>query len=196
VNFKARGYRNGASHAQNNHPDFAHQIPQVRLGGQFTIDHYINPDAQLTYDWLKLIVMKECPLSWTDDPYIRSIVKFKPICSKTFKLRMDKVVREIERVNIDMIKDQPVGLMYDGWSGPQSTHYVGIFASFPGHQIMLGFSPLPDESSQTANAHIEYFDAVMTTYAIDVENVRFFVADNTETNKAIARRTRTYLFST
>jgi hypothetical protein len=94
-----------------------------------------------------------------------------------------------------------IGVMFDGWTGPDKVHYVGVFAVFPEkvlslpigkpttmrRQVLLALVPLLDEASFTAAAHVDYLVSTLKWYGKSFGNVLFIVADNCSTNGAIVR---------
>ncbi|EGZ08092.1 hypothetical protein PHYSODRAFT_435116, partial [Phytophthora sojae] len=78
-------------------------------------------------------------------------------------------------------------LVFDGFTDA-AEHAIAIFAATKKGIRFLAFSPFQDEASQTASEHIAFLDLVLDHYGLDVANMIAIVADNMETNKAIARR--------
>eukprot|EP00644_Phytophthora_capsici_P017863 jgi/Phyca11/62524/gw1.62.242.1 len=67
-------------------------------------------------------------------------------------------------------------------------HALAIFAATSKGIRFLAFSPFQDESSMTAAEHIDFIDMVLSQYGLHISDMIAIVADNMETNKAIARR--------
>jgi hypothetical protein len=54
-------------------------------------------------------------------------------------------------------------------------------------RVLLGFSPLLDESDFSASNHIELVEEILERFGKKIENVICFVGDNCATNIAIAK---------
>ena len=86
------------------------------------------------------------------------------------------------------------GLIIDGWSDMStSTHFLGIFALYPGQlneqkRALLTFSPLLDETTLTADSHIDLIDFALTVFGKNRSNVGFLICDNDNLNKSISRK--------
>lgn len=81
----------------------------------------------------------------------------------------------------------------DGWAG-EDTHYVGVFATYPGHtstgfrKHLLCFSPMGEEYSKDATQHYDYVEYVLEVLGKTFETVGVIIGDNTATKKAFACR--------
>ena len=107
---------------------------------------------------------------------------------------MNKMVSTVEK-KISEKLPQFFGLMIDGWTEMgSSTHYLGVFGFISdkstGQSVcpLLAFSPLIDESSYTADSHIEFLEFVLKVYDKSIQNVKFLVCDNENLNKSISRK--------
>ena len=80
--------------------------------------------------------------------------------------------------------------MFDGWTN-NGIHFVGMFGIYqtahePRNLVLLAFSPFEDRTTQSADAHVRFFEDVLESYGKSIENVLFFSGDNCSTNRKIA----------
>eukprot|EP00171_Calliarthron_tuberculosum_P021796 IDg21796t1 len=74
----------------------------------------------------------------------------------------------------------------------RDTHYVACYASYSSNTerrfslALLGFSPLEEELSQSAQYHYKYLTFVLELFGKDFSNVVSIVGDNCSSNKALA----------
>jgi hypothetical protein len=73
------------------------------------------------------------------------------------------------------------------------THYLGIFVTFPYQEselgykkVLLSFSPMTDEESLRANAHVSLFEFILGFCNKTWGNVAALIGDNYSTNKSFA----------
>ena len=52
--------------------------------------------------------------------------------------------------------------------------------------VMLAFAPLIDETTMTADSHIDFILFALSVYKKSINNIQFMVADNENLNKAVA----------
>ncbi|GMF41544.1 unnamed protein product [Phytophthora fragariaefolia] len=67
------------------------------------------------YQWMEWVIDRNMPLSEVDDPHTRNMSRLKPICSKTLKVFMGKVVAAVE-AKISSEMTGLFGIMFDGWT--------------------------------------------------------------------------------
>eukprot|EP00644_Phytophthora_capsici_P002764 jgi/Phyca11/124924/e_gw1.55.228.1 len=79
--------------------------------------------------------------------------------------------------------------MFDGWSSG-TRHFVAVFVVYHGSdglcERLVGLAPMKD--GQSADAHIEFIDAILDVYGKTLAMVKFVVADNCTTNKSVATK--------
>eukprot|EP00644_Phytophthora_capsici_P009861 jgi/Phyca11/119644/e_gw1.39.275.1 len=79
--------------------------------------------------------------------------------------------------------------MFDGWSSG-TRHFVAVFVVYHGSdglcERLVGLAPMKD--GQSADAHIEFIDAILDVYGKTLAMVKFVVADNCATNKSVATK--------
>ena len=111
-----------------------------------------------------------------------------------------KVSRRLDQaVAKEMAPFQNIVLEFDGWGKALTQiHYVALFAHYPindGHHLaflsppLLTFSPLLDEESQSAAAHLDWLNSSLALYGKSMENdVAAVLADNCNTNRCICTK--------
>ena len=87
-----------------------------------------------------------------------------------------------DRVEKEIAKELPdiFALIVDGWT-EASSHFVGVMASYPGkHEgyetALLGFSPIGDQTGQSASDMYEYISFVLSQYGKTMNNVVAIIA--------------------
>jgi len=151
------------------------------------------------YKWIHQIVFQNLPFSFVDQEENRANSKLKPTCSKTLKLAMDVVTREVE-AHVAKILPNVFALIFDGWSAGD-THFVAIFASFMQQvsvfvkgvkevkkTLLLAMSPMEDETRHDADMHKLFIISTLTTYGKKLDNVCALIGDNCSTDKSLAAK--------
>ncbi|ETP11027.1 hypothetical protein F441_13429 [Phytophthora nicotianae CJ01A1] len=91
------GYTNLQAHLVRNHPGYDTVVRScIKEKRIVSMDMFIDRHAHTTYQWMKLVVHKNCTLADVDDPTIRDAVRFDSIGSKTLKARMIAAVKLAE----------------------------------------------------------------------------------------------------
>jgi hypothetical protein len=198
----SKGYSNLASHMKTHvgWEEVYSSLAKEAIGGrikQATMDMFTDRRSLSTRNWIDHIVTFNLPLTICDNKeYYRSLnpLNFDPICFTTLKNRMDLVTREIEKEISKKLQNKKLGLVFDGWS-EDAIHFVGLFAvTKEDGFVLLAFSQfeLPEDIEKDAHigadAHIKMFDDNLARYGILVRNVLFFLSDNTNCNKAVAKK--------
>ena len=102
---------------------------------------------------------------------------------------MELVTKEVEK-RLQSALPEKFTLVIDGGT-KNSTHFVGVFASYPaansqGHDsALLSFSPLFPETSFTANDHYQFLEWLLSVYGKTMSDVIAIIGDNAEVNKAL-----------
>jgi hypothetical protein len=169
------------------HKDYEAQI--VAFNNQKQLGFAANNATKNLYYWLRLVIMSNFPFSVVENQYIREGSKFEPISVDTF-MKYFKLLDDAVMMKIKEVLPNKFGLIFDGWSSG-TTHFVAIYAVFPSsegkrEQVMLAMQPLPDETNQTANNHIDFMISVLGCYGKSRSNVVFICGDNCNTNRRIA----------
>ncbi|EPZ33848.1 hypothetical protein O9G_004440 [Rozella allomycis CSF55] len=164
------GYGNLMNHLNSTHPNHKAETLKVLEGKIVTLDRYLDKDSVITHEWLRFLIRKDLPFSYCEDPDVRHAC----------------LSLEVEK-NIKKLLKGAMGLVLDGWT-ENGIHYCGVFAVTSKNILLLGFSPLPDEESMNAAAHIEYLDFLLDVYNINAVDIKFIVGDNCSTNKAMCTR--------
>ncbi|RLN94129.1 hypothetical protein BBJ28_00023360, partial [Nothophytophthora sp. Chile5] len=121
------------------------------------------------------------PFSEVEDPLTRRVVTMRPTTTVMLKTYMRRVA---ERVGNTIATEMGTafGLMFDGWTSG-THHYVAVFAVYhgtDGHcERLIGLSPMVD--GLTADAHIQYVEAILGVYDKSVDMIKFLVGDNCST---------------
>eukprot|EP00171_Calliarthron_tuberculosum_P005814 IDg5814t1 len=225
---KGKGFTNGYSHLKSclAGGDEAHLIElfhhAVRSsmntgtlsGFRVTIASRLNAREKAMYSWLRLLILKNLPLSAVDDKEFRDFCKHDSVfCLKTIKATKLKLVEIVEEKIRDEMKKTKGAIMYDGWTD-NGVHYVGIYVVYNrsfevyGDGVLetetelaitlLSVSPMAaacdTETSSTIEAakfcavtHVRHFEDVFIFFHVNVhEWVICQIADNCSANKCIA----------
>ena len=126
------------------------------------------------------------PFSFVESEYVKKNVKLEAISKNTLQKYMHLLTKKVEQ---EIIKAMPekIALIVDGWTSG-STHYLGVMASFCDMDQnvevpLLAFSPLIDETSQSAAQQYVFLEMTLSQYGKSMEdNVVALIADNCETN--------------
>ena len=159
-------------------------------GPQNTLDFMQCKKSQTIHDWIEWICMELRPFSFVESEYVKKNVKLEAISKNTLQKCMHLLTKKVEQ---EIIKAMPekIALIVDGWTSG-STHYLGVMASFCDMDQnvevpLLAFSPLIDETSQSAAQQYVFLEMTLSQYGKSMEdNVVALIADNCETNKALA----------
>lgn len=87
-----------------------------------------------------------------------------------------------------MVLPDLFAVIFDG-----TIHFIGVFATFPSDnkdgfaKVLLGISPIADESTHDAGEHQEFLDFVLSIFEKGQNNVVTLIADNTNTNRDCPR---------
>jgi len=147
------------------------------------------------YLWIKFIVMKNLPVSFVDCPFMRDIVRLKPVCTKTLRsniLSLWEVLRETLRRELP----RKFVVVFDGWT-EGAHHYIGVAASYMkvvdgkevAKQTMLSMKPLLADGIQGMRAadHLEHLSRILETYGKTCDNILCLVGNNCSVNQSMAR---------
>eukprot|EP01040_Poterioochromonas_malhamensis_P008742 gene8742-9464_t len=150
------------------------------------------------YGWINFIVKKNLPFSVVEDEEYRRVVHLGEISIKTLLKYMHLIGEEVRKEIVQKLAPTKFGLLFDGWSDGNGTHYCGIFAvvptsEFSGHEtLLLAMSPFEDESSFDGDQFINFINQTLEQYEIDQINsknkVLFLVGDNANINVSIATK--------
>lgn len=169
------------------------QIKAKRITKYFVV---AEPRDQDIYGWIRLIVMKNLPLSAVEDEEYRLQSKYGRISIKTLLKYMHLLGEEVRKEIVEKL--DKFGLLFDGWDDHNGTHYCGIFAIVPTNDylgfelLLLAMSPFEDESNFTGDNYITFINQTLGQYEIDLNNVKkrvlFLVGDNCTTNVSISTK--------
>lgn len=145
--------------------------------------------------WMELIVDNLLPISSCENSKLLPHVKYDKVDTDTFKKYLKLLTKLVEKKIKSQLPDK-FCLTFDGWSH-QGTYFIALFATFScakssnGYKAqLLGFSPLLDETSHSANEHISLISFILNLFGKNWNNVIAIIADNCAVNKAIARKVK------
>ncbi|RHY80984.1 hypothetical protein DYB26_014165 [Aphanomyces astaci] len=133
------------------------------------------------------------PFSFCENDMARRFTTLGTISVTTLMKWMHATCRWMESKMSETLPES-FAIVYDGWTSG-STHYVAMFATctFPNdshrgcEKVLLAMSPMNEEDSLSAAAHVQYLDFVLGVYGKDRENVVALIGDNCSRNRAFAR---------
>jgi hypothetical protein len=112
----------------------------------------------------------------------------KTVCRRTLKTRMEATF-DVMRKDISNNLPSKFVLAFDGWAD-DGKHYLGVFAVVPevnNQNILLGFAPLKEKTSQSASAHIDHLTSLLKIYNKDIAcSISYLIADNCNVNRKIS----------
>ena len=120
ANTSKHGYANLLSHLRNHHPDYmddyTHRLQPGRRNALLQFVTVKKSEAENLLGWFTLVLEKNMPLNFIDDPDWRRHLKLEAISSKYFKSVGFRLVRVVERIiGTDLLKCHGVWLAFDGW---------------------------------------------------------------------------------
>lgn len=179
------GYTNLFNHIKSQHVDYSTESPQP------TIDNFAVPKkAHHIYSWLEWVCVGMKPFEFVENELTRKYSNLEPISVNTLKKYIVLVTKKVEE-KISLLLPSKFAIVIDGWTS-HSTHFVGMFATFPSEntngyeKFLLAFSPMGTEMEFTAIEHYNFIEYVLSVYKKTLENVVAIIADNCDTNKALA----------
>jgi len=191
----SRGYENFVEHVRKHH---SKDLDNLLEDGASTASEsrpallFYKKKTLDVYGWLRYIIMGLQPFYAVENKVVSEFSQYGPISYNTLMKYMDLLTTKVEE-KVKLILPDKLCLVFDGWSSG-STHYVGIFATFPAEnerkyeKVLIGFSPLEDETNQTAHNHCDLIRFVLNVFGKSVSNVIALTGDNCNTNKAIANQ--------
>ncbi|RHZ25905.1 hypothetical protein DYB26_007287 [Aphanomyces astaci] len=185
------GYSNLMSHIEREHPEFVHYDALDPATQQSVFASLTPKPVQAVHRWLTWITASLMPFSFCENDMARRFTTLGTISVKTLMKWMHVMGRWMES-KISETLPESFAIVYDGWTSG-STHYVAMFATFPNdshrgyEKILLAMSPMNEEDSLSAAAHVQYLDFVLGVYGKDRENVVALIGYNCSTNRAFSR---------
>jgi len=83
------------------------------------------------FSWLDWIINEGLPFNTVTKPLTRKYSQLSAISIGTFMKAMSELTLKVEKTIKDILPDK-FALVFDGWTlEGTSTHYIGIFATFP-----------------------------------------------------------------
>ncbi|RLN87609.1 hypothetical protein BBJ28_00017352 [Nothophytophthora sp. Chile5] len=168
------GYTNLISHLAAKHPTHGEEFTEFQRRNltSFEVFGFVDQDTSEMYDWLHWVMARNLPFSEVEDPLTRRRVG-------------NTIATEV---------DTAFGLMFDSWMSG-TYHYVAVFALYHGTdshcERLIGLSPMVD--GFTADAHIQYVEAILGVYDKSVDMIKFLVGDNCSTNQSFASKLKVSL---
>lgn len=155
------------------------------------------------YDWMHWIVADDLPLHFVEKATTRKYSKLSPICYETLLKYIRFTARQVEFKIKEILDKVPyVGLMFDGSTAKDATHYMSVYAILPildyyerygpndskpyYESYLIGFAPLLEEDDFSSEAHFDFIACALDQYGKNWEHVAFIVTDNENLNKAMS----------
>ena len=127
---------------------------------------YVNSREKDVYALLEWITQRNIPLSELDNTITRSMLKTKPLSSKTMRKYILSLLPYVENKIASVLPDK-FALEFDGWTSG-FTHYIAIFASYcvdgVQNETLLALAPLLNEESLDAEQHIDFIKATLEIF--------------------------------
>jgi len=185
------GYSNLMTHVRNQHPKWLEEQavtqPQITRHTTTSITS-TTKTAKNVHGWLEWVCIGLKPFSFVEETLTRRYSNLAPITAPTLKKYMEKVTKAVERAISQELPNR-FALAIDGWT-KSSTHFIAIFATYPKQDsyatALLTFTPLGEETSFTAEDHLEAVKFCLETYNKDLSNVVALIADHASVNLALA----------
>ena len=178
-------------HLRNQHKQELERAYECANSGQEFIPLlYTSDKTRQIFSWLEMVILTLQPFSFCENKVIGRHTKAPCIDVDTLMAYMDDLTTVVEKKLAKMIPDS-FALVFDGWTHV-STHYLSIFATWgsneeTGYEVaLLGLSPLENEETLSAVEHENYITYVLNLFGKSAENVACVIADNNNTNKAVA----------
>ncbi len=190
---------------------YAEARTQAQVLGGTILSHFhvqaLSTHDKAVYGWLKLVVLKNIPLSHIEDTEVRAwfCSNIHVSCYTVVKV-IFQLVKIVEKRITSHMQQTKGMILFDGWS-TTGMHYVGVFSSFvqqisTGENVhrlyLLAFAPMCQKSYEInsteevtafhAEAHLSFFHDTFSFYNIDFDDWCIcLLADNASVNKRIAK---------
>ena len=193
---------NLTGHIPQSHHNYMEVLEASKKGNQPKNPYLISPKVMSVYSWLCLVVKCRVPFTACEDQVFREQSKYPPICYNTLVNYFDLVSQKVAEKVKEALPEK-FGLVFDGWTGPASRHYVGVYAVYPDPNQnskdddkrpfyrLLAMQPLLNPISQNAREHVNLLESTLAWYGRSFVNVLFLVGDNANINPAIAKQIST-----
>ena len=166
-----------------NHIKIVHAEPDPTSSSPAITNFLRSPKAPLIFKktvnvsgWIDWVCMGLKPFNFIEDSPTRKYTNLGKLPRNTFLKYMDALTKEIEKSISTKLPDK-FAVIIDGWS-KGSTHFVGVFATFPSltdnngySTALLSFWPMVQEASFTAQDHYDHLDYVLSVFNKNIENV-------------------------
>jgi hypothetical protein len=208
----SRGATNLCDHIKSKHENWLeiindHEEATVNAGKKIT-SHY-NPVGLMTTfapsdkaktinSHLKFIIGTNQGFEVVNHQYFKAMVKSEPYVARTMKNWALALHQHLVAVVTQLLPDRFI-LAFDGWDNGHSSHLVALYAVIPNKDekevlegkinrwIFLRCTSMGSGAYQDANTHYTYINETLQIFGKTIDNVYFFLADNTNTNPRIAR---------
>ena len=190
------GYSALIAHVKSKHDKYQTEVVELRKivedgGVQSTLKNFVkNSGAVNTFHWLDFIVSNNLPFSYVERKSVKEYTKMKPMALKTFMKELRAVANQhVRDITKRLSSVDHLALIFDAWSS-DGTSYFAVYALdiVAGDEILLCIAPLLDEESYTADDHIDFLDATLQWYKLDMNRFDYFCGDNVSVNKALATK--------
>ncbi|KAG2775699.1 hypothetical protein PC129_g17075 [Phytophthora cactorum] len=160
------GYSNLLGHLSTKHAGYLEEYAEIEAAAASTMDMFgFVDDVTLTiYLWMRWIIQCNLPITEVENKLTREVVTMELTTVRTMKVYLRYVAGKVGQT-IASEMGESFGLMFDGWTC-NSLHFLGIFAVYAvngvRHQHLLALFPM--DGSQTADAHLEHIESVLSVY--------------------------------
>lgn len=210
------GYTNLVTHIRNDHPtqyieagngaDTSPPTPvsydnrtNIRADTAFSCQSKSflwKPNTVKVHGWLQYVVHNLRPFDSCENDDVVAHVKYPKMDVDTLLKYMELVTKKVEKKIAKELPDK-FAIVIDGWS-EAGCYYLGTYASFPANNSLgyktrlLSFSPLEDETTHSADQHLESLKYVLSLFGKSFKNVIAIIADNCATNRSLSRLAGTH----
>ncbi|KAG3062618.1 hypothetical protein PI124_g22647 [Phytophthora idaei] len=144
------------------------------------------------YLWMRWIIQCNLPITEVENKLTREVATMKLTTVRTMKVYLRYVAGKVGQT-IASEMGESFGLMFDGWTC-NSPHFLDIFAVYAvngvRHQHLLALFPV--DGSQTADAHLEHIESVLSVDGKGLDMARFFIGDNCSTKISASQPSSTF----
>jgi hypothetical protein len=162
----------------------------AKRAGRLSVFTGVSSKASNYYGHLDNIITLNEPFSIVDNATYRLYSKLEPMTRTTLMTTIRKVTAQVTEKITNALPEK-FGLVFDGWTSPDKTHYVGMFAIYnKDDQVcrpLLAISPLLDETDQSAESYDAWIVSTLNCFKKSMDNVLYLSSDNCSTNLKIAR---------
>lgn len=189
------GFSNLMQHLDRKHPAEVKEARARKLASynQRSLSSLLYcPKVVAVHGWLCYVIHCLRPFSVVNNDDVRAHIRYDRISLNTFKTYLAALTTRVE-LKISTALPDRFALVFDGQTTPEA-HYVAVFATYPNENASgylaacLAMSPLEDETTHSAEEHVEFLRFVLSVFGKDVSNVVALIADNCNVNRSISTK--------